>query len=94
MSNAQCNATLYAFNEITDAMVCAGNLDGEKGFWQGDSGGALVIRDTTNTAIAYGIVSWGISGLAWPTPWYPGVYTRVAKFVDWIKANMVNEFET
>ena len=67
-------------------MVCAGPLAGGKDSCQGDSGGPLVIKDDANTAIIYGVVSWGIGcGSAN----YPGVYARVTKFVDWIKANMV-----
>ena len=91
MTNTQCKATNYADNDITDAMVCAGPLGGGKDSCQGDSGGPLVIKDNANTAIIYGIVSWGI-GCALPS--YPGVYTRVTKFVDWIKANMVNKLAT
>lgn len=45
---------------------------------QGDSGGPLVVGD-----IQVGIVSWGI-GCARAD--YPGVYTKVAAFSEWINS--------
>jgi len=69
-------------------MVCAGLLEGGKDSCQGDSGGPLVVRaENADTAIIYGIVSWGY-GCALPN--LPGVYTRVTRYVDWIQSNMVN----
>jgi trypsin len=45
---------------------------------QGDSGGPLFTGSST-TATQYGVVSWGIGcGI------YPGVYTRVSYFRDWV----------
>ena len=60
-------------------MICAGI--GEKDSCQGDSGGPLV--DVNRYLV--GIVSWG-EGCA--RDGYPGVYTEVAHFVEWIKETL------
>jgi len=87
MTNADCDKTGYGTSRIKPSMVCAGYAKGGKDSCQGDSGGPLVVPKSSSddTAIIYGVVSWG-SGCAGPN--MPGVYARVTKFVDWIKKNM------
>ncbi|XP_029452523.1 complement factor I [Rhinatrema bivittatum] len=64
-----------------DVMECAGTYDGSIDSCKGDSGGPLVCYDSHNVAYVWGIVSWGENcGLEG----YPGVYTKVAKFFEWI----------
>ncbi|KAI1946642.1 hypothetical protein LOZ35_001447 [Ophidiomyces ophidiicola] len=64
---------------ITRDMVCAGAP--ERDACNGDSGGPLYDLKTNELI---GIVSWG-EGCGSPT--YPGVFTRVSKYVDWIRQN-------
>lgn len=65
---------------ISDRMICATQPTFGKGSCQGDSGGPLVVQ--TGTGIEQvGIVSWGI-GCA--ETGYPGVFTRVAEFSEWL----------
>ncbi|XP_044739926.1 trypsin beta-like [Chrysoperla carnea] len=57
---------------LTERMICAGNLKVDA--CQGDSGGGLVHNN-----ILYGIVSWGLG-----CGRFPGLYTDIIKFRDWI----------
>ncbi len=66
--------------EISDKMICAGVPEGGKDSCQGDSGGPLVLQ-TDNEWVQLGIVSFGEGcGLKG----YPGVYTSIAAYKDWI----------
>jgi len=78
VARATCN-TAYGGNQISANMFCAGVLNvGGKDACQGDSGGPVVINNQV-----VGAVSWGY-GCA--RPQYPGVYTRVGNFVNWINS--------
>ncbi|GAV09731.1 hypothetical protein RvY_19220 [Ramazzottius varieornatus] len=67
---------------LTSEMICAGVDDGSRDACQGDSGGPLSeFRD--GAYVLVGLVSWGY-GCA--LPGYPGVYSRMSQFVDWIIA--------
>ena len=84
--------TLYHSSQITSNMVCAGFKEGGKDACQNDSGGPLVVPRSSRdaTAIIYGVVSWG-DGCAQPD--YPGVYSRVAKYLDWIEGYMNSQYQ-
>ncbi|KAA0188693.1 hypothetical protein HAZT_HAZT005978 [Hyalella azteca] len=63
--------------KIKDYMICAGEEG--KGPCSGDGGGPMICGD-----YLCGITNWGYGcGLAG----YPGVFTEVSYFVDWIQAN-------
>jgi len=80
LSNADCSRNYP--DKITGNMVCAGVPEGGLDSCQGDSGGPLVIfNDQTSRWELAGIVSWGY-GCALPN--FPGVYTRVSPFTEWI----------
>lgn len=69
-----------SLSPVTEDMICAGYEKGGKDACQGDSGGALVFKNTV-----VGVVSWG-KGCA--KPGFPGVYARVSIALDWIKQTM------
>ncbi|XP_065354166.1 mite allergen Der p 3-like [Calliphora vicina] len=75
-SDAECNSR---HNGATTAdHICGGVDEGGKGQCSGDSGGPLLYNGT----IQLGIVSWSVKPCT-VAP-YPGVYTKVSHFIDWI----------
>jgi trypsin len=78
VSNEECNKAYGG--RITDDMMCAGLPEGGKDACQGDSGGPLVVN-----GVLLGVVSWG-RGCA--RPGFPGVYSRVPFFTNWIQENL------
>jgi len=79
VSDDDCNSS-YGAGSIYASMICAGVPEGGVDSCQGDSGGPLF---TENPFTLVGIVSWGY-GCA--VAGYPGVYTEVSYFVNWIEA--------
>ena len=66
-------------------MFCAGEVNvGGKDACQGDSGGPV-----TWNGMVIGATSWGF-GCAYPN--YPGVYTDIAQYRDWVdsQTNMIS----
>nr|XP_002126930.1 trypsin-like [Ciona intestinalis] len=82
ISTDVCNGQDSYDGEILDGMLCIGVMGGGKDSCQGDSGGPV-----TCSGVLQGVVSWGY-GCAQPD--YPGVYTEVAYFLDWIDSTMAS----
>ena len=66
-------------DELTRNMICAGG--GKVDSCQGDSGGPLIVN-TGKKLTLVGVTSWGYGcGIKGS----PGVYTKVANYIDWIE---------
>lgn len=78
ISNYDCNVAYEG--SVTDGMLCAAYPEGTKDACFGDSGGPATYNNFLE-----GIVSWG-TGCARPN--FPGVYTRVSYYRDWIDENI------
>lgn len=80
---ATCGAAIsYGGSFLRPVMLCAG--DAMRDTCSADSGGSLTSSPTA-PALLHGIVSWG-RGCAMNR--FPGVYTRVSHYRDWIEASI------
>uniref|UniRef100_A0A6I8NSC4 Peptidase S1 domain-containing protein n=1 Tax=Ornithorhynchus anatinus TaxID=9258 RepID=A0A6I8NSC4_ORNAN len=71
-------------HEIQKDMFCAGDKKKWQDSCQGDSGGPLACK-INGAWTLIGVVSWGIRCA---TPNFPGVYTNVSYYRDWIDRRM------
>ena len=76
--------SFYGRRNVTLGMVCAGDARFSVDTCDGDSGGPLHCR-LGDATVLMGVTSWGPGCGA---PRQPGVYTRVATYLPWIRAQM------
>ncbi|CAL4105092.1 unnamed protein product, partial [Meganyctiphanes norvegica] len=81
ITNTKCSNDLEQYT-ITDKMICTYAVG--KDACQGDSGGPLVWKSPSGHYNLVGVVSFGYRCAE---TGYPGVYTRVTKYLPWIKSN-------
>ncbi|XP_016657710.1 venom protease isoform X2 [Acyrthosiphon pisum] len=85
VDNVECKMLFDLKNfVIDDRMLCAGSLTGKQDACQGDSGCPLMWKNR-NQYYLVGIVSFGYKC---GERGYPGGYTRVTSFIEWIEDNM------
>ncbi|XP_032985649.1 urokinase-type plasminogen activator [Rhinolophus ferrumequinum] len=87
VSYTDCQQPHYYGSEVTTKMLCAADPQWKSDSCQGDSGGPLICS-IQSRLILTGIVSWG-RGCAMKDK--PGVYTRVSRFLPWIRAQTREE---
>ncbi|XP_037070141.1 uncharacterized transmembrane protein DDB_G0289901-like isoform X2 [Pollicipes pollicipes] len=69
-----------------ETKLCAAEKGGGKDACQGDSGGPMVRQLADGRYELVGVVS---AGVGCGTPGFPGLYTRVSAYLDWIRQKMV-----
>ncbi|CAN7937925.1 unnamed protein product [Ixodes hexagonus] len=78
-----CREDYKAVNVVhEDTMICAGPEEGGKAVCQGDSGGPLQCARADGHYVLAGATSWGTTCAA---PKQPGVFSKIATQVDWIR---------
>ena len=82
ITTEKCQAS-YPDANVTDDMLCAAFEEGGKDACQGDSGGPFYAC-IDKRLVHVGVVSWG-EGCA--RKGKPGVYTKTAHYLDWLKQN-------
>lgn len=75
--------SVYGAENFSDNMICAGLPEGGVDGCTGDSGGPIAANDRGFRYLA-GISSWGFECAV---AGFPGVYTEISHFVDFIEAN-------
>ncbi|XP_050094002.1 trypsin II-P29-like [Anopheles aquasalis] len=84
----RCNQSISIMLHVPGGTLCAGRYEGRVDSCQGDSGGPLVCGDTPTVA---GIVSFGWKcGL----PGYPGIYTDVFQYREWLQLSIESDPHT
>jgi len=85
VSQATCSQAYSAISRVTigETKVCAG--DGTRDTCNGDSGGAMLTSKLGGVWAVVGVTSFGVDCAR---PDFPGVYTRVDKYLPWIRQNM------
>ncbi len=92
VSNEDCaDAYAGASVDINDTHVCAAAPGVD--ICSADSGVPLLVQGTALTGGGPGFVQVGITsfGIGCADPDFPGVYTRVSEYSDWIERNMIVE---
>ncbi|XP_050722495.1 serine-aspartate repeat-containing protein D-like [Eriocheir sinensis] len=74
--------SLYEKGQVHKKIICASGAGTDA--CQGDSGGPLMVLGDNKSEVV-GLVSWGVGC---GEPKYPGIYTRISAFENWIKKNM------
>lgn len=83
-AEAKCRTAYAQHLPITSAQLCAGDVNASMDSCQGDSGGPLLLPYHGRYYVI-GVVS---SGKDCATPGFPGIYTRVSSYLDWLRTEM------
>ncbi|XP_039230109.1 venom protease isoform X2 [Drosophila yakuba] len=80
--------SVFQFVQFSDKVLCAGSSSVDA--CQGDSGGPLMMPQLEANAYRFYLLGLVSFGYECARPNFPGVYTRVASYVPWIKKHLAS----
>uniref|UniRef100_A0A8C7FGS9 Transmembrane serine protease 13b n=1 Tax=Oncorhynchus kisutch TaxID=8019 RepID=A0A8C7FGS9_ONCKI len=81
IDSSVCNRNTVYNGQVSQDMLCAGDMKGSKDSCQRDSGGPLVCKDSDQRWYLMGVTSCGRRNM-------PGVYSRVSRLLPWVYSKM------
>ncbi|XP_055726711.1 transmembrane protease serine 13-like [Salvelinus fontinalis] len=85
IDSSVCNRNTVYNGQVSQNMLCAGDIKGSKDSCQRDSGGPLVCKDSDQRWYLMGVTSWGV-GCGRRN--MPGVYSHVSRLLPWVYSKM------
>nr|NP_001261405.1 uncharacterized protein Dmel_CG32260, isoform C [Drosophila melanogaster]AGB94100.1 uncharacterized protein Dmel_CG32260, isoform C [Drosophila melanogaster] len=80
--------SIFQFVQFSDKVLCAGSSSVDA--CQGDSGGPLMMPQLEGNVYRFYLLGLVSFGYECARPNFPGVYTRVASYVPWIKKHIAS----
>ncbi|XP_044571051.1 venom protease isoform X1 [Drosophila ananassae] len=80
--------SVFQFVQFSDKVLCAGSSSVDA--CQGDSGGPLMLPQLESNGYRFYLLGLVSFGYECARPNFPGVYTRVASYVPWIKKHITS----
>ncbi|KQS43560.1 uncharacterized protein Dere_GG15197, isoform B [Drosophila erecta] len=88
LSCEQSYKSVFQFVQFSDKVLCAGSSSVDA--CQGDSGGPLMMPQLETNVYRFYLLGLVFFGYECARPNFPGVYTRVASYVPWIKKHLAS----
>lgn len=92
IENSVCKKAMKDINPnggVTNNMLCAGG--NQKSGCEGDSGGPVVCMNSDGQYVLQGVVAWGSPKCSLAKDRY-SVFTRVARYIDWINSAIYSNY--
>ncbi|KAG0431800.1 hypothetical protein HPB47_021446 [Ixodes persulcatus] len=85
LAHEDCAKSYQGLLDIDENHLCAGTSAGDRDACKGDSGGPLMLPDNDQRFSVIGVTSFGVHC---GDSDFPGVYTRVSRYLKWITSKL------
>ncbi|XP_029834986.2 proclotting enzyme-like [Ixodes scapularis] len=85
LAHEDCAKSYQGLLDIDENHLCAGTSAGDRDACKGDSGGPLMLPDEDQRFSVIGVTSFGVQC---GDSDFPGVYTRVSRYLKWITSKL------